>query len=173
MGRLENLVGAYSLTMVDRMVAAGVGAGTAASEQGALVTLAKHPDRPVSWLGGVLGLTSSGITRLVDRLVAAGWVARTPGPDSRQRRLRLTDAGKRRARDLLRARQEALAESLDGLSTSDRVELELLLDRLVSGLASSRLPALQTCRLCDRAACAADGRHCPLEHTVAVGDPYA
>src|SRR5688500_12936236 len=87
MSRLENLLGAWSLTVVDRLGAAGREAGLSASDQAALVTVLAHPDHTVSWLGDVLALTSSGATRLVDRLVKAGWVVRSPGGDARQRRL--------------------------------------------------------------------------------------
>src|SRR3954468_20353822 len=93
MGRLENLLGACSLTVADRLAASGRHEGLSASDQAALVTLLTYPDRTVSFLGEVLALTSSGPTRLVDRLVSAGWVARAPGDDTRQRRLRLTEAG--------------------------------------------------------------------------------
>lgn len=169
MSRLENLLGAQALTLGDRILAADPGSAgaLAGSERAALVTLLAHPDELVSWLGGVLGLTSSGVTRLVDRLVTAGWVTRTPGPDARGRKLRLTAAGKRRARAVLRARQRVLTDALDGLSERERIDLERLLDRMVSGLASTRRPALRVCRMCDRSACSADGQQCPLQHTVA------
>jgi DNA-binding MarR family transcriptional regulator len=170
MARLENLLGAQALALTDRLLAAdGVpAAGASVSERAALVTLLAHPDHSVSWLGGVLGLTSSGITRLVDRLVAAGWVTRTPGDDARSRRVQLTRAGRQRARDVLHARRAAMADALVALSESDRTELERLLVVIVGSLAETRLRAMQICRLCDRSACASDGRECPLEHTVSV-----
>jgi hypothetical protein len=123
-------------------------------------------------VGAVLGLTSSGISRLVDRVVEAGWVIRTAGADARQRRLRLTKEGQDRAREVLRARHDVLAAAIGVLPERDRMELERLLGEVVTGLASTRLPALQVCRLCDRAACAAGNRECPLEHTVGPDDPY-
>jgi hypothetical protein len=63
-----------------------------------------------------------------------------------------------------------MAQALEGLSRADRLELERLLDVLVGGLAATRLPALQVCRLCDRTACASNGRDCPLGHTTPGGD---
>src|SRR5687767_8729489 len=99
MTRLENLLGAQSLALSDRLLDADVsGAAMPGSERAALVTLLAHPDQSVRWLGDVLGLTSSGGTRLVDRLVAAGWVTRTAGDDARRRQLRLTRSGSARAR---------------------------------------------------------------------------
>ncbi|CAN5850750.1 MarR family transcriptional regulator [soil metagenome] len=168
MARLENLLGAQALALTDRLLAAELAptAGTSASERAALVTLLAHHDHTVAWLGGVLGLTSSGITRLVDRLVAAGWVTRTVGIDARSRRVRLTRPGRNRAQALLRARRAAMADALGALSQTDRRELERLLELVVGNLTGRRLPALRVCRLCDRSACTSDGRDCPLEHAV-------
>jgi len=169
MARLENLVGAFSLSVTDRLVGDG-SAGMPPSEQASLVTLLAHPDQTVSWLGDVLALTSSGATRLVDRLVAKGWVARSGSTDSRERRLRLTPAGRRHARAALRERDELVSASIAPLSRSERVQLEHLMERLVGNVTTSRLPGLQTCRLCDRSACSSERAGCPLEHTT-EGEP--
>ncbi|MBV9819640.1 MAG: winged helix-turn-helix transcriptional regulator [Solirubrobacterales bacterium] len=172
MARLENLLGAQALALSDRLWAARGGGPIvgSASERAALVTLLAHPDRSVSWLGGVLGLTSSGVTRLVERLVAAGWVTRTAGSDARRRQLSLTAAGRDRGQAMLDARRAAMTDALGGLSARDRAELERLLEVIVGRLAETRLPALQVCRLCDRAACGSGGSECPLQHTVASDD---
>lgn len=165
MARLENLLGAWSLTVVDRMASAARDTGLSVSDQAAMVTLLAHPDRTVSWLGEVLALTSSGVTRLVDRLVAAGWVVRSPGDDARQRRLRLTDTGEAIARSVVRARNEVLAECVAPLDARTRGQLERALERML-GASSQALPvAMRSCRLCDRSACRAEGHDCPLDHT--------
>lgn len=161
MARLENLLGAQALGLTDRLLGADDG-GPPPSDRAALVTLLAHPDRPVAWLGDVLGLTSSGGTRLVDRLVAAGWVTRTTGADARSRRLRLTAEGRRRAAAVLRARQSAMAGVVAALSPDDRAELERLLGLVVRGLAATA-STMRVCRLCDRASCSSAGRECPLE----------
>lgn len=168
MSRLANLLGAQAVAIADRIRHTGADRGMAASEHAALVTMFTHPDRPVSWLGEVLGLTSSGVTRLLDRVVEAGWAIRTPGADARQRRLHLTAAGRERAATLLRDRQQLLTEVVGVLSEDDRAELERLLGLLVGGLTASPMPALQMCRLCDRAACFSGAKACPLAHTVAA-----
>lgn len=167
MARVENLVGAQSLAVADRLRDVGSGQGMSASEQAALVTLLAHPGHPVAWLGDVLRLTSGGATRLVDRLVERGLVARTAGSDARQRRLQLTAAGARRARALNAERLEVLEEVLAPLSAPERADLERLLGRVVGGLHADYAPTLQTCRLCDRGACRTGGP-CPLDHTVPV-----
>lgn len=163
MGRLENLLGAWSLNVVDRLGAVGREAGLSASEQAAVVTLLAHPDHTVSWLGDVLALTSSGATRLVDRLVRAGWVVRSPGGDARQRRLRLTEDGVVVAQRVVRSREDVLTQCLAPLDGRARGELEHALELLVLASTGSLLPALRACRLCDRSACRSTGHDCPLD----------
>jgi DNA-binding MarR family transcriptional regulator len=162
--RLENLLGTVSLAVSDRLR----GAGSGDTEAAALVTLLAHPGQTTGWLGGVLGLTTSGATRLAERLVAAGWVRRDVGGDGRQRRLVLTPVGAGRAGALLDGRRSALTEVLGALADADRAVLEGLLERMVSGLAEGRGEALRVCRMCDRAACCGSGGGCPLAHAVDV-----
>jgi DNA-binding MarR family transcriptional regulator len=162
MARLENLLGAYALAVADGLVSA---AGASASEGAALVTLLAHRGQTVGWLGEVLSLTSSGATRLVGRLDAAGWLVRSAGPDARERRLDLTVAGRQRAGEILEARHSALERSLAVLTAPDREHLEGLLGKVLAAVADERLPALRVCRLCDRSACRAAGQACPLQHT--------
>ncbi len=161
MPRLENLLGAQALGLTDRLLGVEDG-GPPPSDRAALVTLLAHPDRPVAWLGDVLGLTSSGSTRLVDRLVAAGWVIRTAGADARSRRLRLTDEGYRRASAILESRQSAMGDVVAALSPEDRGELERLLGLVVRGLGDTAA-SMRVCRLCDRTSCASGGRACPFD----------
>lgn len=165
MARLENLVGAQALAIADQIRDVGAGQGLSASEQAALSTLLAHPDQTVSWLGEVLGLTSGGVTRLVDRLVQREWVTRTAGSDARQRRLRLTATGARRARALNAERNEVLESVLQPFSKDEREQLEGLLDRLIGSLHDDYRTTLHTCRLCDRDICRSGGP-CPLDHTV-------
>jgi hypothetical protein len=57
---------------------------------------------------------------------------------------------------------------LDGRA---RGQLERALERMV-GASTRALPAaMRTCRLCDRSACRAGGRDCPLDHTKREGEP--
>jgi DNA-binding MarR family transcriptional regulator len=164
MSRLENLLGACSLTVADRLAAVGRRAGLSPSDQAALVTLLTYPDQTVSWLGDVLALTSSGATRLVDRLVSAGWVARSPGEDTRQRRLRLTEAGEDIASSVVRARDLVLGEVVAPLDGRLRGQLERALERMVAASTDDLVPAHRICRLCDRSACRSGNRDCPLSH---------
>ena len=171
MDRVDNLLGALSLTVADRMTESSAAGST--SEQAALVTLLAHPGRPVAWLAAVLNLTDSGATRLVDRLGKDDLVQRQTGEDARRREVHLTEEGRRRAQEYLSARNGALEAVTRELTVEQRHALEQILEPLVAGLADSRLPALATCRLCDRSACNEPDVQCPLEHTVSGSGPYA
>jgi DNA-binding MarR family transcriptional regulator len=164
MNRLENLLGAHALAIVDRMAA-----GEAPSERAALVTLLAHPGSGVGWLADVLGLTDSGGTRLVERLVADGLVVRRPGLDARSRVLDLTPQGRNRAREVLATRERGLARALAPLTDAERRTLERLLAKVVSGLTDDLPAAMQVCRMCDREACGVRQGRCPLGHTKGEG----
>jgi DNA-binding MarR family transcriptional regulator len=133
------------------------------------VTLLAHPDQGVGWLGDVLRLTDSGATRLVERLVGQGSLRRGSGAEARTRTLRLTAAGRRRARRILAERERELEVVLAPLSSAERRPLERLLGKVVAGLVDDRSAALRACRLCDRDACRAHIAACPLQHTVPSG----
>lgn len=168
MARTENLLGALALTLVDRMEQAAP-AGAASpnpSERAALATLLEYPGHTVSWLADVLGVTGSGSTRLVERMVARGWITRTTGADARSRTLTLTRSGRTLATRVLDARARALDSALAPLAAGQRRELERLLEPVVASLSTTRSGAYRTCRLCDRSACASGGRGCPLDHTL-------
>lgn len=140
--------------------------GAGGSAAGALVHLQAWPGCSVTDLADVLGLSQPAAVRVVDRLVARGLVRRDPGPDGRTRSLIPTDAGLRAAEDLLAERAASLGPLLRELDADERGQLERLLGRVTSGLAQDRPGALTTCRLCDRDACQAGARRCPLNHTV-------
>jgi MarR family transcriptional repressor of emrRAB len=160
----ENLLGALSLAITDR-----VGdAVTAAADQagaGAIALSALHHflDGPsVDQLRQVLGLTSSGTVRLVDRLVAAGLARREVGRDGRVTRVRLTASGRRTARQVTTARARVLRDAVAVLSPEQRVALNGLLGQVAAGLV--RAPGAQrwTCRQCDTGACGREAGRCPV-----------
>ena len=158
--RLINLLGAQALALADRL--------GAASAPAALVHLCAYPGTSPGALRAVLGVTDSGATRLVDRLVAAGLAQRTAGRDGRTVAVHATPAGRAAADGALGRRRAALAQALEPLDAEERARLEALLEKLVAGLADDGPGALVVCRLCDREACCT-GPGCPLEHTVAPG----
>ncbi len=165
--RLEQLLGVVALAATDRFRSAielELGAGGAAPA--ALVHLHAWPGGSVSELGDVLGLSQPAAVRLVERLVARELLRREAGRDGRTRALSLTPKGERVADAILAQRANSLRPLLAVLAPEERGQLERLLARVTAGLADDRPGALVTCRLCDRGACQADARCCPLNHTV-------
>ena len=131
-----NLLGALSLVIADRMadVMAEAG-GRPESAAAALSALLHFLDRPtVDRLRQVLGLTSSGTVRLVDRLAELGYVQRGPGDDGRSTSVSLTGAGRTAAERVAVARTGVLLGALDGLSPAERETLRGLMSKMLAGL---------------------------------------
>jgi MarR family transcriptional regulator, negative regulator of the multidrug operon emrRAB len=109
--RTANLVGAWSLVVADavtRTTERETGLGGAVPA--ALVTIGAYRDQSIEELRSALGLSQPGTVRLVDRLVAEGWVRRAPGRRPRTVALALTPAGRRMTRRVMAARVEQVLE---------------------------------------------------------------
>jgi DNA-binding MarR family transcriptional regulator len=162
--RLANLLGALALVVGDRMQDA-VGEAAAGSMTQATTLSALHHflDRPsIDLLRQVLGLTSSGTVRLVDRLEEAGHVARRRGSDARSSVVTLTPSGRRAAKRVSHARGEALAATLATLEPSERRALEELISRVLVGLMRGPGAVRWMCRLCDTTTCGRSAGECPV-----------
>jgi DNA-binding MarR family transcriptional regulator len=163
-----NVLGALSLVLADRMsdaVSAAAG-GQSQTAAAALCALAQFLDGcTLDRLCRVLGMTSSGTVRLVDRLEAAGLVRRGHGDDARSTSLTLTAAGTRTARRVTAARGAVLEGALDMLSVEDRRTFERLVAEVLSRVASDKARRADgtawICRLCDLPACGRDAGTCP------------
>jgi MarR family transcriptional regulator, negative regulator of the multidrug operon emrRAB len=160
--RTANLLGATALAVTDLVMSgAAAVAGVGASGAAALVVLAAAPDGvTVTELGRRVGLTQSAAVRMVDGLASGGLVERTRGP-GRAVPVRLTERGRGVARELLGARDAALAGALADLSGAERDTLADLLSRLLTSLYAEAGDAELMCRLCDRQACVT-GAPCPV-----------
>src|SRR4051794_8039452 len=157
--RTANLLGAFALEATraqERAVQAVVGPPGAAAA--AIVVIAASPGRTIEQLRGPLGLTQPGATRLVERLVRAGWVDRAGPGGRRGLRLTLTAAGVRVFDELLAARRAALTELLAALAPAQREQLGEALETLLAGRVHDRPDLERVCRLCERRACA----RCPV-----------
>ena len=76
-------------------------------------------------------LTTGGVTRLVDRMEAAGYVARLPCPtDRRVAYAAITKAGRRKLAEAAEVHGANLRETFDGFSERELTVLDRLLDRL-------------------------------------------
>jgi MarR family transcriptional regulator, negative regulator of the multidrug operon emrRAB len=162
---VENVLGAFSLAVSDRLAAATEeAAGASASAPAALSTLLTYGGREISIdrLRTIIGLSHSATVRLVDRLSGVGLVERRRGADGRELSLRLTSRGRGVARRVHRERAELLSSLLSPLDARQRRELEALLAPLVAKLVAGRREARNICRLCDHGACErASG--CPVD----------
>jgi MarR family transcriptional regulator, 2-MHQ and catechol-resistance regulon repressor len=76
-------------------------------------------------------LTTGGVTRLVDRMDAAGYVERLPCPtDRRVAFAAITDAGRKKLAEASEAHAANLREVFSGFSPRELTLLDRLLDRL-------------------------------------------
>ena len=108
--------------------------GMTARDYEVLLYLAQAPDRqlPMSGLATSTMLTRSGITRLVDGLVAAGWIERVACEcDARVSYARLTDVGYSKLRDAGRTHIAGIKRLfLEHFTTEEIDQLASLLSRL-------------------------------------------
>jgi DNA-binding MarR family transcriptional regulator len=159
-----NLVGALALAVTDRTSAA-MAAASGVSESAATALSALHHflQRPsIDVLRQVLGLTSSGTVRLVDKLVEAGYVRRSPGPDARSTAVTLTASGRAAAKRVASARAAVLNEVLAPLSQPERATLEDVLGKVLVGLMRPPGATRWNCRQCDTGLCRGRGNGCPV-----------
>jgi DNA-binding MarR family transcriptional regulator len=175
--RLANLLGALALVVGDRMQdGVGEAASGSVTQATALSALHHFLDRPsIELLRQVLGLTSSGTVRLVDRLEEAGHVARRRGSDARASLITLTPSGRRAAKRVSRARGEVLAAALATLEPSERQALEDLISRVLVGLMRGPGAVRWMCRLCDTTTCGRPVGKCPVANAAVerYGSPAA
>jgi MarR family transcriptional regulator, negative regulator of the multidrug operon emrRAB len=144
----------------------------AADERGlsttaALIPLRLRPGENIDFLARVLDISHPATVRLVDRLEGDGLVERRRGPDARSRTLVLTRAGAREAIAALQTRLELLENVLTPLTTTERRQLEPVLEKLLAALTEDRWHARHTCRLCDFDTC--DDPACPVDRAVDEG----
>jgi DNA-binding MarR family transcriptional regulator len=168
--RQANLLGALALVIADQTAqTVAAAAGQSVSAAAALSALHHFLDRPtLDQLRKVLGLTSSGAVRLVDRLTDAGLVTRGAGDDGRSRSVALTEDGRRMAERITAARAELLTDALDGLSPAERQTLDALMGRVIANMVHSKDGGAWICRLCDLDACGRAAGQCPTANAAAT-----
>jgi DNA-binding MarR family transcriptional regulator len=162
--RAANLLGALGFAVRDRVtVAITESAGGAASDATALSALLHFLDDPrIDQLAQVLGLSSSGTVRLVDRLQGLGLVERSAGDDARATTVTVTAAGRARAEEVSRARTEALERALAPLSPAERDQFAVLAGKILVGIMFPPGAFGWMCRLCDTGRCGRPEGHCPV-----------
>ena len=163
-----NLLGALSLVIADRMTDVMAEAGGRPESGAAALSALRHfLDRPtVDLLRRVLGLTSSGTVRLIDRMVESGYVERGPGADGRSTSVSLTGAGRAAAERVTEARTRVLLGALEDLSPTERQMLRELMSKMLAGLIRGPGAVRWMCRLCDTGVCRGTDGGCPVGNAV-------
>jgi DNA-binding MarR family transcriptional regulator len=159
-----NLLGALTLALSDRLEGAVTeAAALAESDAIALSALHQFLDSPsVDLLARVLGLSSSGTVRLVDRLESAGYAHRTTGADGRVTSVELTTAGRRRALAVTEARRALMEQALGTLTPAERRQFGELAGKILAGLVRPPGATRWTCRLCNLVDCGRPLGRCPV-----------
>jgi len=159
-----NLLGALTLALTDGLAQAVVEAsGVTESDAVALSALHHFLESPrVDLLARVLGLSSSGTVRLVDRLEGAGLARRAAEADGRVTAVALTSSGRRRAKAVTRARGELIDQALDALTPAERRQLGELAAKILVHMIRPPGATRWTCRLCDVVACGRPDGRCPV-----------
>jgi DNA-binding MarR family transcriptional regulator len=161
---LANVLGALALVVTDELTRTIIASADqrSATDAAALAALAQFLDgATLDRVHHVLGVTPSGAVRLVDRLAGAGLVTREAGPDGRSRAVRLTEAGRIRARTVHAARAAYLSGLTAGLSPEEVATLRDLLGRVMGNVVAAKAGGAWTCRLCDMTACRRAEGECP------------
>ncbi|HUC25736.1 MAG TPA: MarR family transcriptional regulator [Streptosporangiaceae bacterium] len=162
--RPANVFGALALVVTDQIAdETAAAAGRADSAPAALAALLHFLDRPsVDILRQVLGLSSSGAVRLLDRLAESGYIERVPGTDRRSTAIVLTDAGRLAAGQVCRARAGVLDRATAVLSPAERAELDRLAGKMLVGMMRGPGAVRWICRLCDTGICRGSPGGCPV-----------
>ena len=128
----------------------------------ALVQIGSYPGETLQLLQASLGLSQPATTRVVDTLVARGWVKRGRGIDARQAVLTLSSDGIVAMGQVLQHRGDVLRRVLGDCSDAEAQILEQLSERALRHMTRTRRESDHICRLCDLGACPQD--RCPAEH---------
>ena len=171
--RAANVFGALALVVADQVAdATAAAAGRADSAPAALAALLHFLDRPsVDQLRQVLGLTSSGTVRLLDRLAQAGYIERAEGADRRSTAVVLSETGRSAAVEVCRARAGVLDRATAVLSQAERAQLDALIGKMLVGMMRPPGAVRWICRLCDTGICRGSPAGCPVGN--AARDRYA
>jgi DNA-binding MarR family transcriptional regulator len=173
--RAANVFGALALVVADQAAdAVAEAAGRSASAAAALSALANFLERPsVDLLRQVLGLTSSGTVRLLDRLAESGYIERGPGPDGRSTTVRLTEQGRLAAQRVSQARAAVLQTALGVLTPAEREAFDLLAGKVLVGRMRGPGAVRWICRLCDIGVCRGGPGGCPVGNAARARYPAA
>jgi DNA-binding MarR family transcriptional regulator len=163
--RVENIFGAMSLALVDKMQQAfAADAGLGASAAAAVIQIGTAPGLSVEQLRRIVALSHSATVRLVDQLAANGLVERggSGDGDRRAKPLRLTAAGEALFRRCLASRRAVIGRAVGRLDAEETRSLAELVEKLLPALVDPGDDGDVVCRVCDEMACVPE--RCPITH---------
>ncbi|RPK48215.1 MarR family transcriptional regulator [Streptomyces sp. NBC_01260] len=112
-----------------------------AAQTRVLYIIEREPGINLGTLGSHLSAAAPSVTRLCDRLQAAGFLRRTPRPqDRREIQLELTDAGAAHLRDIRNRRGQALHQAMDRMTPDARNALAIGLSALCDAVTEPSQP---------------------------------
>lgn len=161
--RLENIFGALSLALVDKMEKAfAEETGLGPSAIAALIQIGTEPGLTIETLRRLIALSHSATVRLVDQLVASDLVLRTGGVegDKRARSLQLTESGRALFDKSLAARRTVIHRAFKMLGAEEAAQLGHLAEKLLPALVDLGDDQDVVCRVCDQGVC--DQDRCPI-----------
>lgn len=113
--------------------------GLTAVQARLLLALDRHPDRNQAFYAERLEVEPITLTRIVDRMEAAGWIERRADPaDRRARILHLTDKARDIAAQVESIVGRLVSDMLIGLSKREQLQLDDMLGRIGSNLTAAR-----------------------------------
>lgn len=162
----SNLIGAFA-TMVSTKVETQILdlGGRSLNHEAALVAIHNHPNETIDVLSKVLGLTHSGVVRLINMLEKEDFVVRHKSTkDARAVVLQITDKGTYRVKEILLSREKVTSKVLASFDDAQKQALVELLETAMGDLAGEQMNARRICRLCNEGVCRKRG--CPVEMNI-------
>jgi len=159
--RTANLLGALAGVIAERLERHGkTHPNETSSAAAALNVIGFYEGCSNGELAQALGLSHTATVRLVDKLETNGLVISGTGADRRAVALRLTKAGRERARKVVRTRCLLLADLVSLLTPKQQGQLDAIAETLLRTMVNAARDADHICRLCDGDACPEEA--CPV-----------
>ncbi len=159
--RTANLLSALTIELADRLDRFGrTHPNETTTAAAALNVIGFYEGCSNNALSRALGLSHTATVRLVDKLEAQGLVVSETGTDRRSIALSLTEAGRERAKAIVRTRCVMMGELVDRLTPEQCRQLDTIAETLLRSMVEAADAADHICRLCDEEACPPD--HCPV-----------
>lgn len=153
---IENILGAFSRSVTDRMEEAVVdAAGLSSSACYAIVTIGSEPGSSIETLRHFLDLEHSSLVRLLNGLEKKGLIVRRKGDggDKRTVLIDLSEAGEICFTRILDARHGVLNKAVERLNEHNKEMLFSLISQMMPAVVKPGDDQHYVCRLCDLELC--------------------